>query len=192
MLERNLVIFGPPGAGKGTQAQKLTALINIPHISTGDMFRTQIKNKTALGLKAKAFSDKGSLVPDEITIAMVKDRLSQPDIAAGYLLDGFPRSVPQAEALQAILETIEKPIRAVINIMVTDAEIFDRLKKRAQIEGRMDDADPNVIQNRIKTYKEQSEPCLDFYRPRGLVKDINGLGTIEAVFQRISEALDLY
>jgi adenylate kinase len=190
MGTKNYVIFGPPGAGKGTQAVKLAELLKVPHISTGDMFRYNIKNNTLLGKKAKEYSDKGELVPDEVTIGMVRDRLSQADVAEGFLLDGFPRSVPQAEALTGILEKeMDTFLTGVINISVSDAEIRTRLSKRANIEGRADDADMSVVQNRIDTYKKQSEPCLEYYRPRGVVRDVDGLGSIEEVFQRIIDSL---
>ncbi|NLE01221.1 MAG: adenylate kinase [Fibrobacter sp.] len=186
MSGKNVVLFGPPGAGKGTQAVKLRDLLSVPHISTGDMFRYHIKNDTELGRTAKEYTNKGQLVPDEVTIAMVKDRLSQKDVANGFLLDGFPRSVPQAEALDKILTELNLKLDHVINISVSDDEIRSRLAKRATIEGRADDADPKVIQNRIDTYKKQSEPCLDYYRPFKLVRDIIGTGSIDEVFNRIS------
>lgn len=185
MSGKNVVLFGPPGAGKGTQAVKLRDLLNVPHISTGDMFRHHIKNNTELGRTAKEYSNQGKLVPDEVTIAMVKERLSQKDVAGGFLLDGFPRSVPQAQALDRIMAELGLQLDRVINIQVADEEIRERLKKRASIEGRADDADLSVIQNRIDTYKNQSEPCLSYYRPKGIVADIHGIGTIDEVFNRI-------
>lgn len=187
MSEKNVVLFGPPGAGKGTQATKLRDLLSVPHISTGDMFRYHIKNDTELGRTAREYSNKGQLVPDEVTIAMVRERLSRDDVKSGFLLDGFPRSVPQAEALQKILNETGKILNFVVNISVPDEEIRSRLTKRASIEGRADDADPAVIQNRIDTYKNQSEPCLSFYNPLGIVHDINGIGTIDEVFERIKK-----
>jgi adenylate kinase len=126
-------------------------------------------------------------VPDEVTIAMVHDRLAKDDVKGGFLLDGFPRSVPQAESLDGILKKLGKQLDIVVNISVSDDEIRTRLAKRAGIEGRADDADPKVIQNRIDTYKSQSEPCLDYYRPKGIVRDIDGIGSIEEIFGRIAQ-----
>lgn len=186
MSGKNVILFGPPGAGKGTQAAKLRDLLSVPHISTGDMFRYHMKSNTELGCIAKSYTEKGQLVPDDITIAMVKERLSRDDVKGGFLLDGFPRSVPQAKALDTMLKEINVKLDHVINISVADDEIRTRLAKRATIEGRADDADPKVIQNRIDTYKSQSEPCLTFYRPMNLVRDIDGIGSIDDVFTRIS------
>jgi adenylate kinase len=185
MSGKNVGLFGPPGAGKGTQAARLKQLLGVVHISTGDMFRYHIKNKTELGETAQSYTSKGQLVPNEVTIAMVRERLGRDDVKAGFLLDGFPRNVPQAEALDTILADLGMGLNHVVNISISDEEIRNRLSKRAQIEGRVDDADPKVIQNRIETYKSQSEPCLSYYRPKGLVRDIDGIGTIDEVFDRI-------
>ena len=188
-MKNNIILFGPPGAGKGTQAVKLRDLLKVPHISTGDMFRHHIKNKTELGKKAQEYSNRGELVPDEITIAMVRERLSQPDVKIGFLLDGFPRSTSQAQALEGIMHDLSLGIDCVINIAVSDDEIRRRLTRRAEIEGRKDDSDPAIIQNRIDTYKGQSEPCLAYYRQRGIVRDIDGIGTIDEIFNRVQSVL---
>ncbi|MBD3422433.1 MAG: adenylate kinase [Chitinivibrionales bacterium] len=190
MSSKNVVLFGPPGAGKGTQAAKLKEYLDVPHISTGDMFRDNIKNQTELGKTAQSYSSQGKLVPDEVTIAMVKDRLGRDDVKDGFLLDGFPRSVPQAEALEKILAELSTQLDHVINIAVDDEEVRSRLAKRASIEGRADDADPAIIQNRIDTYKSQSEPCLDYYRPKNNVRDIDGIGSVDEIFVRIKKVFE--
>ena len=189
MPGKNVVLFGPPGAGKGTQAAKLIEYLGVPHVSTGDMFRYHIKNGTDLGKTARSYSDSGRLVPDEVTIAMVKERLGREDMKNGFLLDGFPRSVPQAQALDGILNELGMRLDHVVNIQVRDDEIRTRLTKRAGIEGRADDADPKVIQNRIDTYKNQTEPCLAYYRPQKTVRDIEGIGTVDEVFDRIKKSI---
>lgn len=187
MSGKNVVLFGPPGAGKGTQAARLKDLLNVPHISTGDMFRYHIKNDTELGKTATSYTNQGKLVPDDVTIAMVKDRMGQDDVKGGFLLDGFPRSVPQAEALEKILSGAGLGLDHVVNISISDEEIINRITKRAEIEGRADDSDVAVIQQRINTYKDQSEPCLGFYRPKSLVRDIDGIGTIDEIFDRVQK-----
>jgi adenylate kinase len=190
MTGKNVILFGPPGAGKGTQATRLRDFLSVPHISTGDMFRYHMKNDTELGRIAKSYTNSGNLVPDEVTIGMVRERLSQQDIKAGFLLDGFPRSVPQAESLDKICNETGIALSHVINISISDDEIRNRLSKRAAIENRADDADVKIIQQRIDTYKNQSEPCLQYYRPRGLVRDIYGIGTIDEVFAKIKKVFE--
>jgi adenylate kinase len=187
MSGKNVILFGPPGAGKGTQAAKLREFLDVPHISTGDMFRFHMKNDTQLGRTAKEYANQGKLVPDDVTIAMVRERLTRNDIKGGFLLDGFPRSVPQAEALDDICKKNGIILNHILNISISDEEIRLRLTKRAAVENRADDADPKVIQNRIDTYKKQSEPCLGYYRPKGLVRDIRGIGSIDDVFESIKK-----
>lgn len=190
MAAKNIVFFGPPGAGKGTQAAKVIDLVKVPHISTGDMFRFNIKNKTELGLKALEYINVGKLVPDEVTIAMVKDRLAQDDAKEGFMLDGFPRTVSQAETLDEILKEQGRKLDVVINLVVSDDVVKERLAGRAEKEGRSDDADPKIIQNRIDTYKSQSEPCLEYFaKTEGLVANIDGIGTIDEIFEKIKEVL---
>ena len=184
-MSGQIVMFGAPGAGKGTQAAKLEAMLNIPHISTGDMFRYHIKNQTDLGRLANSYIEKGSLVPDDVTIATVRERLSHDDIKKGFLLDGFPRAVPQAEALDGILDELRQPLDHVINLTVNEDEIHTRLKLRGEIENRVDDSDPEIIQHRIETYKEQTAPCLHYYEDRGILRNIYGIGSIDEVFARV-------
>jgi len=188
-MKKYLILFGPPGAGKGTQALRLRDYLQVPHVSTGDMFRYHIKNNTELGQEAQSYTNHGALVPDEITIAMVKERLSQVDVREGFLLDGFPRSVVQAQALDKILAELKLRLEGVLNISVPEEEVKRRLTKRALLEGRQDDSDEAIIQNRLRTYRDQSEPCLNYYRPSGLVFDIDGLGSIEEIFERIKAVL---
>lgn len=186
---KNILIFGPPGAGKGTQSKSISEFLKIPHISTGDMFRYHIKNDTELGRKAKEYSNAGKLVPDEVTIAMVEERLARPDVAQGFLLDGFPRNVSQAQALEKILSKTGRSPSLVLNLVVPLEDVKKRLANRAAQEGRADDADPAVIQKRIETYVSESAPCLEYYKPTGKVKDIAGTGTIEEVWNLLKTVL---
>ncbi|WP_071458968.1 adenylate kinase [Bacillus massilinigeriensis] len=211
----NLVLMGLPGAGKGTQAEKIVAKYNIPHISTGDMFRAAMKEETELGLKAKSFMDAGQLVPDEVTIGIVRDRLSKPDCSNGFLLDGFPRTVAQAEALEAMLADMEKKIDFVINIDVDQSILMERLTGRrickkcgatyhlvfnppanegvcdrcgGELYQRADD-NAETVQNRLDVNIEQTKPLLAFYEERGMLRNINGQQDINVVFQDIEQLL---
>lgn len=175
-----VVLMGAPGAGKGTQAKLLQDAIGLPHVSTGDLFRENLKNQTELGKLAQTYMDKGELVPDHVTVAMVKDRLSQPDCAHGAILDGFPRTTAQAEALDRLLAEIDGKINIVPYINVDEEVLVQRLINRGRIEGRADDTE-DTIRTRMRVYQEETAPLLAFYRERGLLTEINGEQSIEAV-----------
>lgn len=178
-----LLIFGPPGAGKGTQAQFISTHYNIPHISTGDLFRENIRKDTPLGIAAKRYSDAGELVPDSVTNAMVKERLAQDDTAGGFLLDGYPRTPDQARALETFLP--HGAIDAVINMIVPMEELIERLGKR----GRIDDS-AETIRRRLVIYQETTKPLAEYYRGKGLLLDIQGVGAIEDITQQIIMAVE--
>lgn len=180
----NLIIFGPPGAGKGTQAVKIAEKYSVAHISTGDILRGAVKNGTELGLKAKEFMDKGELVPDELVIGIIKDRVKEKDCENGFLLDGFPRTLPQADALDSMLSNEGMEIDAVVSIEVEDSEIITRILKRAQEEGRADDTE-DVVKNRLSVYRSQTEPLKGYYNQKGKLSEIDGIGTVDEVFGRI-------
>jgi adenylate kinase len=182
------VLVGPPGAGKGTQAQFLAAHYSIPHISTGDIFRANLKAGTELGIQAKAFMDRGELVPDSVTNDMVKDRLTHDDVANGFLLDGFPRNVAQAEVLRGILAEKNTPLHAVLEFSLADEEIIARLLQRAEIEKREDDKQ-DVIKRRLEVYAEQTAPIIAFYRNEGLLISISAVGSIEEITANAISAL---
>jgi adenylate kinase len=184
-----IVLIGPPGAGKGTQAKMLEQSLRLPQVSTGDLFRHNLKNHTELGKLAQTYMDKGELVPDTVTVAMVKDRLSQADASHGAIMDGFPRTQAQANAFDELLAELGGQIAVVPNIVVDREELVRRLLKRSQIEGRADDSE-DTIRNRMRVYEEQTKPLLDYYEQRGLVVDVNGEQSIEAVqhdLQRVIE-----
>jgi adenylate kinase len=182
-------LIGPPGAGKGTQAEKLSQAFGIPAISTGDIFRHNVKNETELGKQAKAFMDRGEYVPDSLTNALVRDRLSQSDAVEGFLLDGYPRTADQVSELDAILAESNRELDAVIQITADTNEVVRRLLGRAAQQGRADDTE-DVIRRRLEVYEEQTAPLIDIYAGRGLVLRIDGLGAVEDVTTRILEALE--
>jgi adenylate kinase len=184
----NLLVLGPQGAGKGTQAARIAQEYGIPHIATGDMFRA-LDTSTELGRKVKAIMDSGALVPDEITVSMIKDRLSQPDAEAGFALDGFPRNLAQAEALDEMLSGIGRGLDAILFFDVPDSVGMERALKRAETEGRSDDT-PEVIAKRLAVYHEQTEPIVEHYRATGKLVPLHAERSVEEVWSEIAAALD--
>ena len=211
----NLILLGPPGAGKGTQAKRMVETYGIPQISTGDMLREAVKNQTQLGLEAKKFMDSGQLVPDEVVIGLVKERLGRDDCAQGFMLDGFPRTVPQAEELDKVLAGMDKNLDHVISIEVPNEELMGRLTGRRTCkqcgagfhvifdppkqEGvcdkcggelyQRDDDNEATVSNRLKVYESQTKPLIDYYSAKGLLRPIDGVGAIDEIFARIKELL---
>lgn len=187
----NLILFGPPGSGKGTQAAKLVEKYQLLHISTGDLFRYEMGNDTPLGLKAKSYIAKGELVPDAVTVGMLRNKVeANPDVE-GYIFDGFPRTIPQCEALDELLSEKGETISKLIMLDVPDAEIVARIKKRGETSGRADDLDESIIRNRIDVYKKETTPVFDYYAEKDKSVKINGVGGIEDIFTRLSEEIDV-
>jgi adenylate kinase len=178
-----LVLVGPPGAGKGTQAQFLSEHYLIPHISTGDIFRANLKAGTPLGIEAQKFMDSGELVPESVTNEMVKDRLTHSDTANGFLLDGFPRNVAQAQVLSSVLTEKKMPLDAVLELQIDDSEIISRLNNRRSVESRADDAE-EVIVHRLKVYHEQTAPIIEYYRTQGSLITISATGAVDEITKR--------
>lgn len=183
-----LLLIGPPGAGKGTQAVKLAETFNIPAISTGDIFRENVKNETELGKQAKAFMDRGEYVPDSLTNALVRDRLTWEDAKNGFLLDGYPRTEDQVNELDEILKDAGQSLNAVVLITADTDEVVRRLLNRAQEQGRADDTE-DVIRRRLEVYAEQTAPLINIYSHRNLVAEVDGLGAVDDVTGRILDAL---
>ncbi len=186
----NLVLFGPPGAGKGTQAEYLIKSYGLVHISTGDILRSELQKETDLGKEAKTYMDKGELVPDEVVIGMIKNKLEANTSANGFIFDGFPRTVPQAKALDKLLEERGTPVSAMLSLEVEKQELIDRLLSRGKISGRADDQDQSVIENRINVYNEKTSPLIEYYKKQGKHYSINGMGTIEEIAGRLKEVVD--
>jgi adenylate kinase len=210
----NIILFGPPGAGKGTQAKKLVDFYGIPQISTGDILRANVRAETELGLAAKAFMDRGDLVPDEVLIGIIKNRLNEPDCTKGFILDGYPRTLPQANALGVILEEIEKPIDIILNFEVPDEELVERTSGRlmckcgasyhktfnppkkagicdicgAEVYQRADDTE-EAVKNRLEVYKKQTQPLIDYYKETGILITLDGTKDINVVFEDIKAIL---
>lgn len=182
--------MGPQGVGKGTQAELLSSRYGILHISTGDIFRSNIKNSTELGKEANAYITKGELVPDELTDRLVADRLSQDDARCGWILDGYPRNAEQVAALDKILASMGEKLDAVVFLTADRQTLLERMKSRAKLEGRSDDT-PEAIEKRLAVYESETKPLLDTYRSRGLVREINGVGDIDAITSRIVRQLGI-
>jgi adenylate kinase len=214
----NLILFGPPGAGKGTQAKKMVDLYGIPQISTGDILRANVREGTELGLAAKAYMDKGELVPDDVLIGIIKNRLKEPDCEKGFILDGYPRTRPQADALTILLDEINKPIDVVLNLEVPDDELVERISGRlmcskcgasyhrtfnppkkegvcdicgGELFQRADDIEEAVM-NRLDVYKKQTQPLIDYYTKKGILVTLDGTKGIDEVFEDIKASLSKF
>jgi adenylate kinase len=185
-----LIIMGPPGAGKGTQAKFIAEHFKIPAISTGDIFRANVSEGTKLGVEAKRYMDAGEYVPDAVTNLMVRNRIDEPDAVTGFLLDGYPRTLAQVEELDGMIRFTGHALDAVVCLTVDQDEIVHRLLQRAQVEGRADDTE-DVIRRRQEVYVEQTEPLIEVYKQRGIVVEIDGMGEVDDVTERIFESLDV-
>ncbi len=186
----NLILFGPPGSGKGTQAAKLVEKYKLVHISTGDLFRYEMGNNTPLGQEARSYMDKGELVPDSVTIGMLKNKVDNSPGAEGFIFDGFPRTIPQAEALNQLLANMDTAVAALISLDVDDDEIVTRLLERGKVSGRKDDANEDIIRNRIDVYNKETSPVYDYYAQFDKSMKIKGVGSIEDIFGRLCKAID--
>jgi len=186
----NIVLFGPPGAGKGTQSEKIMKKYDLTHISTGDLFRKHLSEGTELGKLAKKYMDEGDLVPDEVVIRMVDTKISSNTEARGFIFDGFPRTVNQAEALDELLERKQIPVKAMIALEVDDDELKKRIKERGKTSGRVDDQDDDKIENRINVYKAETLPVANYYEQQDKFHSIYGVGSIEEIFGKICDVID--
>jgi adenylate kinase len=183
-----IVLLGPPGSGKGTQAALLKDRLEIPHISTGDLLRKAVAEGTPLGRQAKAAMDAGELVSDELMLGLIEEKLGQPEVAPGFILDGYPRNQAQAESLDALLDRLGQPIDRALELVVDEEQIVERLARRAEEEGRSDDTEA-VIRNRLAVYREKTAPISEHYAEKGLLVRVDGVGEIEEINQRLVEAL---
>ena len=186
----NIVLFGKPGAGQGTQAEFLKGKYNLTHLSTGDIFRYNIKNETELGMLAKTYMDKGDLVPDEVTIQMLQSEVDKNPQSSGFLFDGFPRTIAQAEALDAFLVAKNQSITATIALEADDEILVQRLLERGKTSGRPDDQDEEKIRNRYDEYNQKTAPLMHYYQAQGKFHAVNGIGSIEEITERLSAVID--
>jgi adenylate kinase len=187
-MQLNVLLFGPQGSGKGTQAKRIAAAHGIPHVSTGDMFRAAIERETPLGQKVKPILESGELVPDDLTVGLIRERLSEPDARAGFILDGFPRNLAQAEALDTLLDELGRPLTVVLELLVPDEVCRERMTRRAAEERRTDDT-PEAIARRLAIYHEETAPLAEYYRAAGKLVGVDGTGTIDEIAARIEDAL---
>lgn len=188
----NIILFGPPGAGKGTQSENIISKYNLTHISTGDLFRKHLKEGTELGKTAQKYMDEGRLVPDAVVIGMVDDKINGSTESNGFILDGFPRTVAQAEALDALLEKKGAPIKGMIALDVPKEELIARIQERGKTSGRTDDQDLAKIETRIQVYLDETLPVAKYYEGKGKFTSIHGVGSIEEIFAKISATIDSY
>ena len=186
----NLILFGPPGSGKGTQSEKIIEKFHLVHLSTGDLLRSQIAQQTALGLEAKKLMDKGQLVPDEVVVGMISTALEENPQAKGFLFDGFPRTAAQAEALDSLLEIKKTPVKVMLALDVSEDELVKRILKRGQSSGRSDDTDETIIAARVAEYKNKTEAVADYYRKSDKVVMVPGEGSIDEIFERLSAEIE--
>lgn len=188
----NIVLFGPPGSGKGTQSNNIIKRFNLTHISTGDLFRKYLEEGTELGILAQQYMDDGNLVPDEIVSKMVADKLKENDESKGYIFDGFPRTVPQAKVLDQLLEDLEMPINLIIALEVDDNELKNRILERGKTSGRVDDQSEEKVETRISVYKEETLPIANYYKIQNKFYSINGIGSIEDIANNINRVIEEY
>ena len=187
---KNIIFFGPPGAGKGTQSEKVLKKYNLVHLSTGDLFRLHLNNETALGLEAKKYMNKGDLVPDEIVIGMVEDKINKSSNVIGFVFDGFPRTINQAIALDNMLEKKNIPIKQMIALKVDEKELIKRIQNRAKTSGREDDKSIDKINNRIQVYNQETKPVADYYKKHDKYSEVDGIGEIDEIFIKLCSKID--
>jgi len=186
----NIVLFGPPGAGKGTQAEKIIEKYQLIHLSTGDILRAELAAQTPLGQEAKKYMDKGELLPDKVVIEMIGSKIEKSHDSNGFIFDGFPRTTAQAEALDILLHKKNTPISIMLSLEVEKNELVKRLLGRGQVSGRSDDQDESIIENRIKVYNNETTPVKGFYEKQGKYRAIDGMGTIDEIFERLCRVID--